>query len=291
MFWTTSGTPSGDQQSSYTQSHLSTFARVVAACRGYEGVAHDYLNELACAANGANTVAVATGGALVDGKAFVNDASQNVNIPSAVGGGNTRIDRIVLRANWAGFNVSVVRIAGVDAASPTAPAITQTSGTTYDIMLCQVLVNTSGTVTVTDERVFAKVDATGLGADSVDDTKAGDRVPQLYRRQGGSSTSWASAGSTAYTPGAVRIQKGVRTVTIPLNGYSDSVSVSFPVAFSQVPMIQVSIQSIAGTLDGRAFTVYTSGISASGFTLYARRANNPNDENDVTIAWEATGTE
>jgi len=92
---------------------------------------------------------------MVDGKWYVNDANLDVNIPSAVGAGNTRIDRIVLRANWAGYEVAVTRIAGTDAASPTWPAITQISGTTYDILLCRVLVTTAGVVTVTDERVWA----------------------------------------------------------------------------------------------------------------------------------------
>lgn len=127
----------------------------MAGCAGFEGVAPGHLNSLACTANGANTVAVNTGGAMVDGKWYHNDASMNVNIPSAVGVGNTRIDRIVLRADWAGYDVAITRIAGTNAASPVAPAITQTSGTTYDIMLCRALVTTAGTVTVTDERVWA----------------------------------------------------------------------------------------------------------------------------------------
>lgn len=128
---------------------------MLAGAAGYEGVVFGLASTLVCTANGANTVAVATGGAMVDGKWYYNDANLDVNIPSAVGAGNTRIDRIVLRANWAGYEVAVTRIAGTDAASPTAPAITQTSGTTYDIPLCRVLVNTAGTVTVTDERVYA----------------------------------------------------------------------------------------------------------------------------------------
>jgi len=153
--WTTTAGGTGHQQTSYTQAQLSTAYKVIAGCAGFEGVAPGYLNSLACTANGANTVAVNTGGAMVDGKWYYNDANLDVNIPSAVGAGNTRIDRIVLRANWAGYEVAVTRIAGTDAASPTPPAITQTSGTTYDILLCRVLVTTAGVVTVTDERVWA----------------------------------------------------------------------------------------------------------------------------------------
>jgi hypothetical protein len=154
-FWTTTGTATGHQVASYTQANLSTAMQIIAACSGSEGVANEYLNELAGTVTGANTVAINTGAAMVDGKWYTNSASVDVNIPDAVGVGNTRIDRIVLRADWAGFDVEITRIAGTDAATPTAPAVTTTSGTTYDIMLYQALVNTSGTVTITDEREWA----------------------------------------------------------------------------------------------------------------------------------------
>jgi len=154
-YWTTNGAGSGDQVASYTQVHDSTASRILAACSGFEGVAPGYLNELACTDKADNTCAVNTGGAVVDGKWYINDASADVNIPSASGAGNTRIDRIVLRASWAGFDIAITRIAGTDAVSPTAPDITQTSGTTYDIQLCQVLVDTAGALTVTDERTWA----------------------------------------------------------------------------------------------------------------------------------------
>ena len=163
-YWTTNGAGSGDQVASYTQVHDSTASRILAACSGFEGVAPGYLNELACTDKADNTCAVNTGGAVVDGKWYINDASADVNIPSASGAGNTRIDRIVLRASWAGFDIAITRIAGTDAVSPTAPDITQTSGTTYDIQLCQVLVDTAGALTVTDERTWAtpQVDGTTL---------------------------------------------------------------------------------------------------------------------------------
>lgn len=163
--WTTGG--AGDGASTYTRANLTEFFKVLAACLDEEGVAAAYLSALACSANGANTLRTAAGGALVDGKAYYNDANVDTNIPSAVGGGNTRIDRIVLRADWTAQTVRITRIAGTDAGSPTAPAITQTPGTTYDIKLCQVLVDTSGAVTVTDERVFAQVGASNGLADSI----------------------------------------------------------------------------------------------------------------------------
>ena len=139
--WTTGA--AGDGASTYTRSDLSTLFAVIAAVHANEGVAPNLLNALAATVPAANTLRLNTGGAVVDGKAYLNDASLDINIPSAVGGGNTRIDRIVLRADWTAQTVRAVRIAGVDSASPTAPAITQSSGATYDITLYQVTVNTT----------------------------------------------------------------------------------------------------------------------------------------------------
>ena len=155
-YWTTSGSPSGHQEASYTQAHLSTVLEVMGSCSGFEGIAPNYLNELVGSVPGVNTFRIGTGGCLGDGKVYKNDAAADVNIPSAVGGGNTRIDRIVVRFTWSGFQGVITRIAGTDAVSPTAPSATKTSGSTYDILLYQVLVDTAGTVTTElDEREWA----------------------------------------------------------------------------------------------------------------------------------------
>jgi hypothetical protein len=272
--WTTNAAGAGDQVASYTQAQLAEVWRITGACGGFEGVAPYYLNELECTDGGANTVDVDTGGAIVDGKPYLNDTSEGINIPSAVGGGNTRIDRLVLRATWASFEVRITRIAGTDAAVPVAPAITQTSGTTYDIQLCQVLVDTAGAVTVTDERVWSSphvdgatlevdqttgelqvkalgIDTAQLAAaavttakvanDAVTDVQAGDRVPQFYRRQGGDPSQWGghgNSGTTNYTPGPVRMQGGM--IEWLGSDTSGTVFVTFPVAFSAAPLVFAS---------------------------------------------------
>lgn len=154
LYTTTTGTL-GDAQASYTEANDAVLKRIVAACWGYQGVAPNYLNELKCTVTGANTVQVNTGGGVIDGKVYNNSTAVSVNVPSASGAGNTRIDRIVARYSSAATSVRITRIAGTDAASPSAPAITTTSGTTYDVPLCAVLVDTAGACTVTDERSFA----------------------------------------------------------------------------------------------------------------------------------------
>lgn len=104
-----------------------------------------------------------------------------------------------------------------------------------------------------------------LGANSVDDTKAGDRMPQFYRRQGGSSSDWSSTGTTDYTPTAVRMQGG--SVTIPAGG---SVVVTFPTAFSNVPLVYATPTSSTASPIRAAATSTTVTLShaiGSGITV------------------------
>ena len=299
-FWTTNAAGTGDQVAAYTQAQLAQAHSVLAACAGFEGVAPGLLNELACTDGGANTVDVATGGAVVDGKPYSNTAVVNVNVPSAVGGGNTRIDRIVLRCSWAGYSVRITRIAGTDAGSPTAPAITQTSGTTYDIQLCRVLVDTAGAVTVTDERVYAAVGTTGIQSDAVttakiindavDDTKVGNRVPQFYRRQGGSATIWSTQGTTNYTPGAVRMQAGVVLTSALAAGAVAIVSVTFPTAFSYGPIVIPGTRGylIDNPERNKSYAVLRSASTTQAiFWVY----NEGTHTQDIDVYWLAIGPE
>lgn len=203
-FWTTNAAGSGDQVASYTQAQLSIADRIVAACSHFEGVAPGFENELECTDGGANTVSVDTGGAVVDGKWFHNDSSQNVTIDSA-GAGLERIDRIVLRADWANFNVSVHKIEGSDASpgNAVAPSVTQTSETTYDIKLCQVLVDDAGDVTVTDEREWAIV--------TTDDSTLEDSAGTLRVKDSGITT--AKINNSAVT--AAKIANRTRSIFVP----------------------------------------------------------------------------
>lgn len=164
--WTTGG--AGDGANEYTRTDWAMIGKIFSSCLGAEGVARGFMNQLLVTNQAANTARVATGGAMVDGKPYSNDTAVDVHIPSAVGGGNTRIDRIVLRADWTAQTVRIHRIAGVDAGAPTAPAIIQNSGVLYDLPLARVLVDTGGNLTITDERVFS--DASGVPVGSLSGT-------------------------------------------------------------------------------------------------------------------------
>jgi hypothetical protein len=241
----------------YSQDNLAHLSAIMAACSHFEGVAPGYLNTF----NGTtatNQVTIATGGAMVDGRQYRNDTAVNVAIPSAVGGGNTRIDRIVLRANWTAQTVRIFRIAGTDAASPTAPAITQTSGTTYDIMLYQALVNTAGSVTLTDERSFA------------------GGIPM---RQGGSATAWGQGGTTNYIVGPHKTQVGSFGWVGSL-ATSGNFSVTFPVRFSgnsAVVFVQPHDQFV---------TAAPLSVTGTGFEVYWTATTS---RSSINFSWQATG--
>lgn len=167
-WWSTSSSGDGSA-SSYTRTDLSTICAILASIGASEGVA-DYANKYAATVE-SETVIIDTGAGLVDGKPHVCTTAGSVAVPAASGGGNTRIDRIVLRADWNAGGASpqtvrIVRIPGTSAAAPSVPDLTKISGTTYDIPLWQATVNTSGTVTVLDERPLRRDSLVAMGDDT-----------------------------------------------------------------------------------------------------------------------------
>jgi hypothetical protein len=256
--WTTNNVGHGPPLATgYDRDRLSEVARILAACSGFEGVAPGYRNSYS-ATTASEQVTVNTGGGVVDGKAAWSDATENIAIPAAVGGGNSRIDRIVLRANWTAQTVVIHRIAGTNAASPTAPAITQTSGTTYDIMLYQALVNTSGLVSLTDERVWA-----------------GGRLI----RQGGSATNWTTAGATNYAVQGARQYMGYITWT-GSSATSGLQEVTFPADFVQGSVV------MAQPVEKDAVRCVVDAPSANMFRIRWVATSN---QTSITFVWMATG--
>lgn len=268
-FWTTG--VSGDGLSKYTQSDWAEAAKILAACGNYEGVAPAYEDELACSVGALNKVYVEAGGGVVDGKWHKNSAQSEVDIPSAVGGGNTRIDLVVLRASWSARTVRITRIAGTDASSPVAPSLTQTPGTTYDIPLCEVLVDTAGNLTVTDARTWARPAGITVAA-----------------RRGGSATAWATKGTTTYTPGNLaKVEVGAEIV--PISGGVGGVAMSFPEAFGNTPVFTHAIIAPSGQTSARLMFVLTS-ISASAIQGYIRSDGLVSTwDGDATLLWMAVG--
>jgi hypothetical protein len=115
--------------------------------RDVEGIIPGYLNGLHVTGV-ASPVAVNTGGAIVDGKFYENDASVNVTVPTPAA--QTRVDLIVLEKDFAAQTVRIARHAGSEGAG--APSPTQTDGTTWEIVLAEASITTGGVITLTDRR-------------------------------------------------------------------------------------------------------------------------------------------
>lgn len=128
-----------------------------------------------------------------------------------------------------------------------------------------------------------------IANDAVDDTKVGNRVPQLYRRQGGSATNWWTGGTSTQTPTAVRIQVGTIALGNQAAGSGGSGSVTFPTAFSNVPFVMIAGSPhlvVAGLL--RAGTS-VAAPTASGFDYEFQ--NNGGSTQAAYLTWIAIGPE
>jgi hypothetical protein len=196
IFWTTGST--GDGASPYTQTDLIDFFRdmFVGEAFASECVLPGILGEFAVTP-GSGKVTVAAGGAYLFGYPYVSTAGVDVTIPTP--SANTRIDRVILRADWEARTVRIVRIAGVEGVD--APSIVQVAGTVYDVPLAQVSVTTGGAITITDQRGFVHF-STLVGTINVD-----DGVIPATKLAGGAVTTEIlaanSVGNAEIAPGAV----------------------------------------------------------------------------------------
>jgi len=228
-FWTTSGAGTGDQVASYTQAHHSLALMLAAGAKGLDGVATGYLNGLAVTP-GSGKVTVATGGALVDAKWYTSSAAENVTISTPTAG-TERIDRIVLRATWSNYTVRRYLLTGTASSSPTAPALTQTRNSYFEISLAQVRVTSAGVITVTDERYPAENTQTMpvLAVGEVETLVASSSIPVRQviipeRWQGATLVGITGALFTVSSSGAVAVR--VYNATIAQNLLTANLSIA-----------------------------------------------------------------
>lgn len=96
-----------------------------------------------------NQIVVNTGAAIVQGIWYYNDADVNLSI-AANASGSTRIDVIVLEANWTNQTVRAAKVQGTPGSG--VPALTQTSGVLWQMPLAYVTA-VSGFVTITNANI------------------------------------------------------------------------------------------------------------------------------------------
>lgn len=134
---------------------------------------------------------------------------------------------------------------------------------------------------------FAQAVTADIADDAVDDTKAGNRVPQFYRRQGGSATVWAMQGTTTFTPTAVRMQAGAVALGAAGLAASGSVAITYPVAFSNYPLVFVWAEG----LDDYILVNLSANDQAGMTVLWKSEGGGMVERTDHTIFWLAIGPE
>lgn len=128
-----------------------------------------------------------------------------------------------------------------------------------------------------------------IAADAVNDAKAGNRVPQFYRRQGGSESDWNGPGVSNYIPGAVRMLAGSISVIIT-SGYGASVDVTLPVALKK-PLIQATVMSVSPQTTDRFFDAEGIVLSDTSIRIIVRRDSSWITDYTVAVAWLVIGPE
>ncbi len=260
--WDTNGL--GHGATTYTEAQWAKLWRAVAG----NGVIAGHLNSLRLT-TAANSFTVDAGGACVDGFVYVNDGTVTQSVPSSAAG-TTRIDRLILRANWSAQTVTVNRIAGTDSGTPTIPGIQTSSGTTYDLPLYYFTINESGAISNVVDQRWPTPGTTGL----------------VYQRQGGSPTIWSVPGTTSYaTVGVVRQLAG--SVDVSLSGAASAqVLITYPTAFSGDPIIQVTPFSVGGTIQ---IIGMVRNIGATSCTVRVQTWDNVAATTQVYLLWTAIG--
>lgn len=131
------------------------FAKMIRVLTNSDGLANagfvvDGLGSELVPTGAAGAVDIASGGASVYGTAYWSDGAVSTAIPTPAA--STRIDRLVLRKDWAAQTVRITRIAGVEGGG--APALVQIPDTTWDFPIAQASITTGGVITVTDQRAI-----------------------------------------------------------------------------------------------------------------------------------------
>lgn len=238
----------------YTQSQVANHLKHF----GSNGYVFNYLDEFEVVASSpeAMTVSVKAGGSFMEGYYYEEDAASTINIAASHATLN-RIDRVVLRLTpLSAPYAQIAVISGADAASPTAPALTQTS-VTYELSLCQVYVGAAVvaiyTANITDER-----DTAYCGAASSLQTASGSllynaTLPTIF----GNDTDFPEALTTG--------REGIMVVT---DGVDKGWVIGSSATENKVHECDISVSPLAWTAKTNITTPRTSSTSYQPRAIY-----------------------
>lgn len=264
QFWNTTGV--GDGVALGDEDLAAWLAGMLSSARATDGVWGGVGGQCAVVA-GSGQVTVADGVAIVNGWYYQNTSSLALGMPTPSAG--TTAYRVVLRRDAVAQTVRAALSAAPDGSS-SAPNVSQGTDV-FEVTLATVTVTVTGTITVTDMRDYCR-----------------PTPAFIYRRRGGSSSDWSKAGSTTYSPGGMAFQCGVTALPFTSDERADRVTVSFPQAFTDIPLILLGTLQ-AGVVQGARIlpSVYSKGKTS--FILDGYHTDDSSYTGTPTIAWLAFG--
>lgn len=173
----------------YTSAHMhDEFFRSILNGTGDRGVLLGWLNELEVTGT-SSPLSVASGGAIIYGLFYENDAPVSISVPTPAAG-YSRYDYIVVRRSWSTQTARIALVAGTPYSFiPVYPTLTQTPGSIYEIPLARLVITDAGTITVTTlgMRQWCTF-STQWGVGTADDPDyfqdgavTADKIPDRYR--------------------------------------------------------------------------------------------------------------
>jgi hypothetical protein len=186
----------------------------------------------------------------------------------------TTVNKVTITAPATSATLTLAQGSSLITAGAFSNTLTTTATTNATLPSGTVtLVGTAATQTLTNKTI----DASQLINATV--TAAKMQNGMIYRRQGGDVSNWSTVGTTGYDVSA----SAVRTQVGSAQGSSSTdTTVTFPVAYTQVPLMFGTCQTSAS---GTAYVSFVS-VSATGFT--ARTFNGTARLAEV-FSWQAVG--
>lgn len=236
-----------------------------------EGVLTGVNNEL-CVYGTSSPVTVSTGAAVVNGKFYINDTAKNVSVPTPVS--DTRIDCIVLRADYSAQTVRIARVAGTEGGA--APMVTQNDGVTWEIALAQVSITVGGVITVTDERNYAHyataVNTAMLDDDAVTEDKIDDGAVTTTKIDDGAVSNAKLGGTAKRMKGEIIMWSGTLSGHYPVDPDTAAANTAWHICNGDTensvvtPNLQDQFVIAAGSM-------YTAGSSGGSATKFLRHSH------------------
>jgi len=221
------------------------------------------------------TLYIYSGSALVDGTFYEGDETiyDAITVP---GPGDTNYYRVILSKIWATKEIRV-DLLGPDTVG--YPAITQSDGVQWDIVLFEITIDDGANITMTDCRKFL--------------SSTEKCIPRFPYRVGDTSLyDWsepkseaAAATINAYEPIHIKHTGRAQCGVIEWAGgaaASGDVAVTFDAEFSYKPIVNIT------PLENTAKVMVSYVPSTSGFTLYWKTSDASN-KTSIYFQWIAVG--